>query len=229
MHRARAHAERGARWRRGVRCVAAGTTPWRATGGPGACVRGGRAPLLVRPRRVGCRGAGTHSNERKGAARVDCDVMGLVELCEGANVVVVEASITIAGEGGGRSGGAFAQFPRATTPTTVEVGLRDEREARNSVLRGSCTIYSDVRHVWHMRVSLDQKRRGRFIGRRRPMMNVDGVCGLLGQLVAELLTVLGAALNREETHQHWHPPRCVSDSLFRLTAPDGKHNWDKTS
>ena len=61
------------------------------------------------------------------------------------------------------------------------------------------------------------------------MKNVAGGRGLLGQLVAELLTVLGAALNREETHQHWHPPRCVSDSLFRVTAPDGKHNWDKTS
>ena len=47
------------------------------------------------------------------------------------------------------------------------------------------------------------------------------VAGGGGQLVPELLTVLGAALNREEPHQHWHPPRCVSDSLF---APDGKQN-----
>ena len=57
-------------------------------------------------------------------------------------------------------------------------------------------------------------------------MNVAGGRGLLGQLVAELLTVLGAALNREETHQHWHPPRCVSHSLF---APGGEQNQDKTS
>ena len=50
-------------------------------------------------------GAGTHSNERKGAARGDCDVHGVVELCVGADVVVFEANIAVASEGGGRPGG----------------------------------------------------------------------------------------------------------------------------
>ena len=50
-------------------------------------------------------GAGTHSNERKGAARGDCDTFGVFELCVGANVGVFEARYAGAGEGGGRPGG----------------------------------------------------------------------------------------------------------------------------
>ena len=66
---------------------------------------GGCAPLRGRPRRAaGAGGAGTHSNERKGAVRGDCDAAGVVESCVGADVVVVEASNAAAGEGGGRSG-----------------------------------------------------------------------------------------------------------------------------
>ena len=53
----------------------------------------------------GAGGAGTHSNERKGAARGDCDAMGGSELCVGAVVVVFEAPYAAAGEGGGRPGG----------------------------------------------------------------------------------------------------------------------------
>ena len=45
-----------------------------------------------------------------------------------------------AGEGGGRPGGSHAQFPQAAS--LVEVGLRDEREARGPVARGLCTIGS---------------------------------------------------------------------------------------
>ena len=59
-----------------------------------------------RPRRAGCRGgADTHANERKGAARVDCDTAWAVELCVGTGGVVVEATYAAAGEGGGRPGG----------------------------------------------------------------------------------------------------------------------------
>ena len=50
-------------------------------------------------------GAGTHGDERKGAARVDCDASGAVELCVGADVGVLEAPYAAAGEGGGRPGG----------------------------------------------------------------------------------------------------------------------------
>ena len=53
----------------------------------------------------GAGGAGTHDNERKGAAWVDCDASGAVELCVGAVVVVLDALCAAAGEGGGRPGG----------------------------------------------------------------------------------------------------------------------------
>ena len=53
----------------------------------------------------GAGGAGTHSNERKGAAGVDCDAPGIGELCVGADVVVVEPINAAAGEGGGCPGG----------------------------------------------------------------------------------------------------------------------------
>ena len=53
----------------------------------------------------GAGGPGTHANERKGAARVDCDASGAVELCVGADVGVLEAPYAAAGEGGGRPGG----------------------------------------------------------------------------------------------------------------------------
>ena len=53
----------------------------------------------------GAGGADTHANERKGAARVDCDTAWAVELCFGADGVVVEALYAAAGEGGGRPGG----------------------------------------------------------------------------------------------------------------------------
>ena len=96
----------------------------------------------VRARRA--RGAGQGARHaRQRAARVDCDAMGIVELCAGADVVVLEARYAparcaAAGEGGGRSGGAHAQFSQAATP--VEIGLRDEREARGPVASGLCTI-----------------------------------------------------------------------------------------
>ena len=60
----------------------------------------------------GAGGADTHANERKGAARVDCDTSARFELCVGADVVVLEAINSAgggvhvaAGEGGGRPGG----------------------------------------------------------------------------------------------------------------------------
>ena len=58
----------------------------------------------------GAGGAGTHSNERKGAARVDCDANRTSEMCVGADVVVVEATrictiIASAGESGSCPGG----------------------------------------------------------------------------------------------------------------------------
>ena len=53
----------------------------------------------------GAGGTDTHSNERKGAARVDCDTSWAVELCVGADGVVVEPINAAAGEGGGRPGG----------------------------------------------------------------------------------------------------------------------------
>ena len=115
-------------------------------------------------------GPGTHSNERKGAVRGDCDAKGVPELCAGADVVVVEASNAAAGEGGGRSGGAHAQFSQTATP--VEVGLRDEREACDPIVHsGLCTIgpprlqsswpwaqglaYSSVQYVWAQGQGLD--------------------------------------------------------------------------
>ena len=69
------------------------------------CKRRVRAPLRGKAATRGCRGAGTHSNERKGAARGDFDVSGAVELCLGADVVVLEASNAATSEGGGRPGG----------------------------------------------------------------------------------------------------------------------------
>ena len=52
----------------------------------------------------GCRGPGTHSNEREGAVRVDCDANGVTKLCAGADVIVLEASNAAASEGGRRPG-----------------------------------------------------------------------------------------------------------------------------
>ena len=46
-------------------------------------MRGGCTAAGGRARRAGGRGAGTHSNERKGAARVDIDAMGGIEATEG--------------------------------------------------------------------------------------------------------------------------------------------------
>ena len=123
-----------------ARRVAAGSTlRGRRCGTVGrVCVAG--APLLGKATTRGVQGA-RHARQR--AARVDCDAMGIVELCAGADVVVLEARYAparcaAAGEGGGRSGGAHAQFSQAATP--VEIGLRDEREARGPVASGLCTI-----------------------------------------------------------------------------------------
>ena len=61
-------------------------------------------PLLGKATTRRVQGPRTHSNERKGAARVDCDATGLIKLCVGADVVVLEALHAAAGDGGGRSG-----------------------------------------------------------------------------------------------------------------------------
>ena len=108
MHRARVHAEREEQ-KPAARCVCGGGQQTLKGGGEGlwasgACVRGRCAAVGGRPRHAGCRGPGAHSNEREGAIRSDCDASGVVELCAGADVVVVDASDAAAGEGGGRSG-----------------------------------------------------------------------------------------------------------------------------
>ena len=94
----------------------------------------------------GTGGLWTHRDEREGAARVDRDFRGGFELCLGADVIVLEAPCAAAGEGGGRSGGARAQFSQAATP--VEIGLRDQREARDPVASGLCTIGSPLPSLW---------------------------------------------------------------------------------
>ena len=101
MHRARAHTERGASRRHG----AAGTTPQRAAVRDwGVCVRCGCTAAGEGHDVRGAGGAGKHSNERKSAARVDCDATGVVKLCADADTVVLEASNAAAGEGGRRPG-----------------------------------------------------------------------------------------------------------------------------
>ena len=103
MHRARAHAERGAEAGGAVCADGHHTFEGGGAGLWGVCARRVRR-CGGRPRRAGCRGPGTHANERKGAARVDFDAKGMNELGAGADVVVLEASNAAAGEGGGRSG-----------------------------------------------------------------------------------------------------------------------------
>ena len=125
--------------------MAAGTTLEGGGVGWGACARwvrrcGGTS------RRTGLQGARyAHSNEHKVAARGDCEATGQIELCVGADAVVLKAPAA-AGEGGGRSGGALAQFSQAATP--VEVGLCDEREARGPVASRLCTIGSPLPSLW---------------------------------------------------------------------------------
>ena len=70
-----------------------------------------------RPRRA-YRGLGTHANEREGSARVNYDFPGSVELCVGADVVVLEALHAAAGKSGGRTG--------ADVDTAAHAALSDE-------------------------------------------------------------------------------------------------------
>jgi hypothetical protein len=55
-------------------------------------------------------------------------------------------------------------------------------------------------------------------------MRLTAIGRRLGGLVAEItrrLAVVNVTVVGNSQH-HWHPPRRVSDALFRLTVPDGK-------
>ena len=104
-------------------------------------------------------------------------------------------------------------------PESMTVGYTGEHTAMYDNVRRCTTrlgtrlgpgLGHDVRHVWHMRIGLDQRRRGRFIG-WRPVITVAGGRGLLGRLAAEItqlltvvicVTILGnfaAALNGDKS------------------------------
>ena len=135
---ARAHAERGASRRSGV-CGGGHHT---LDGGRvwGACAR--RVSTAVGGGghdERGAGGPGTHSNERKRAARVDCDAMGPTELCVGADHVVLEVMYAAAGEGGGRPGSDFDTADAVVLAVLRYIsGTRAHAERGASRWRGVC-------------------------------------------------------------------------------------------